>query len=586
MNLWRKIKTASKVGQKHGWNGLKNRLDFQFLSLKLKFAYQKWIRKFDTLTETDLKDICREIANFSHKPLISIVLPVYNVEEKFLRLCLESVRRQIYENWQLCIADDFSPKPHIRRVLEEYAEKDKRIKVVFRPENGHISAASNSALALAGGEFTVLLDHDDELSQHALFYVVREINDFPETAMIYSDEDLISAKGKRFNPKFKPDFSRDLFYSLNLITHLSAYKTEILQKIGGFRIGLEGSQDYDLALRVIEQIPENRIRHIPKILYHWRVIEGSVALSGDEKPYAHSAARTALSDHFKRTGKNAAVEPTFLNLHRVRYELPPDLPKVSLILAANEDAEFTRRSIEKFTNETDYANVEIVLVRSEKSGRELFSKEIKTIFTEIPSEAEKYNLAVAQSNSEILCFVDVNLQPLSKDWLKEMVSFALQKESGAVGAKLFYPNRSILHGGFIVGINDSAGIAHQRLPDEKYGNMMRAKLTGNFAAVSISCLAVKRAHFEQANGFDARNFPNKFFDVDFCLKLLQKNFRNIFTPYAELIQIDGRKMLNVQKKPDEKELENFQRKWQKYIEKDPFYNPNLSKKSGNFLIDI
>ena len=203
-------------------------------------------------------------------------------------------------------------------------------------------------MKIAIGEFCVLLDHDDELSEDALFYVAKEINDFPETEMIYSDEDLISAKGRRFEPKFKPDWSRDLFYSLNLITHLSAYKTEVLQKIGGFTIGLEGSQDYDLALRVIEEIPEKHIRHIPKILYHWRVIKGSVAYSGDEKPYAHDAARRAIGAHLERCGKKASVEQTIYNLHRVRYELPENLPKVSLILIADEDFEFTKRAIEIF----------------------------------------------------------------------------------------------------------------------------------------------------------------------------------------------------------------------------------------------
>ncbi len=586
MNLQKKIKNAFEVWQKHGWKALENRLRFKFSRLNQRFAYQKWIKA----TEKNSDEIRREIENFCHKPLISIVMPVYNVEEKWLRLCVESVRNQIYENWELCIADDCSPKPHIRRVLEEFAAKDKRIKVVFRTENGHISAASNSALSIANGEFCVLLDHDDELSKDALFYVVKELNEFPQTEMIYSDEDLISAKGRRYKPKFKPDFSRDLFYSLNLITHLSGYKTEVLRKIGGFTVGLEGSQDYDLALRVIEEIPETHIRHIPKILYHWRVIEGSVALSGDEKPYAHSAARNALRAHFKKTGRKADVEPTFYNLHRIRYEFPPDLPKVSLILIADENAEFTKNSLENFLRETDYSNFEIVLICSENVKSELenspnFSK-IKFVSAEKSSESEKYNSAILHSSGEILCFADINLRPLAKDWLKELTSFAIQKDIGAVGAKLLSKDDLILHGGLIVGINDSVGIAHHKMPKGNDGNMARLQVIGNFSAVSISCLAVKRELFESCGGFDAESFPNKFFDVDFCLKLIEKNYRNVFTPYAELMQIDERKLLNLQKNASEKELENFQKKWQKFIEKDPFHNSNLSKKSEDFSIDI
>ena len=222
--------------------------------------------------------------NFIKGPLISVILPVYNVDEKWLRKCIDSVCKQSSRNWELCIADDASTAKHIRPLLEEYASKDPRIKVVFRETNGHISAASNSALELASGEFCLLLDHDDELSPDALFWVATEIDEHPDVAMIYSDEDLIDENGKRTAPKFKPDFCRDLLYSLNLVTHLSAYRTEILRAIGGFRVGIEGSQDYDLALRVVERIAETQIRHIPRILYHWRAIPGSVAWTAVRNP--------------------------------------------------------------------------------------------------------------------------------------------------------------------------------------------------------------------------------------------------------------------------------------------------------------
>lgn len=536
-------------------------------SLRQKIAYQKWIRS-DTLTDQSREEIRRQIEELPHKPLISVVLPVYNVDEKWLRRCIGSVEKQLYENWELCIADDCSPKPHIRRILAEYANKDARIRVVFRPENGHISAASNSALELATGEFTVLLDHDDELAEDALFYVVRELNEFPDTSLIYSDEDLIDEKGRRFGPKFKPDWSRDHFYSGNITTHLSAYRTEILRKIGGFTVGLEGSQDYDLTLRVIEQIDEKQIRHIPRILYHWRVLRGSVAYGGDEKPYAHDAARRAIGAHLARTGKQARVE-AFDYLHRVRYELPESLPKVSLIISADEDDEFTKRSVENFRRETDYQNLEIILTKKP---------------SEIAGEAERINRSAAEASGEILCFIDSNLRPLAKDWLKELVSFAIQTETGAVGAKLLCKNETILHGGLLIGINEAVGIAHHHLPREKNGYLMRARIINNFSAVSVSCLATRRDLFLDSGGFDAENFPDKFFDVDYCLKLRAENQRNVFTPYAELMQIDARKSSHLLKKPGEKELTRLKQKWPEYFENDPFYNPNLSKQSENFAI--
>ncbi len=341
--------------------GLKTSLKTAYQKIREKRNYKKWLEKFGALDDAERQQLHDRIELFEDIPLISVLLPVYDVDERWLRLCLESVLKQIYVNWELCIADDCSPKPHVRRVLEEYAAKDERIKVVFRETNGHISAASNTALELAAGEFTVLLDHDDELSADALFWVVNELNSFPTTMMIYSDEDLIDQNGRRYAPKFKPDWSRDLFYSVNIITHLSAYRTSLLRELGGFRLGFEGSQDYDLALRVIEKIDEGAIRHIPRILYHWRVIRGSVAYGGGEKPYAHKRAREALREHFERTGKEAVVTKTVGDLRRVQYALCKPEPKVSLILVAEDAANGMNRAHE-YLCQTNYSNFEIILV--------------------------------------------------------------------------------------------------------------------------------------------------------------------------------------------------------------------------------
>ena len=527
------------------------------------------------------------MGSFKSKPLISVLLPVYDVDEKWLRLCIESVFNQIYPNWELCISDDHSTKPQVRRVLEEYAARDKRVKLEFRETNGHISAASNTALYLATGEFTVLLDHDDELSEDALLWLANELENFTETMMIYSDEDLIDEKGRRFAPKFKPDWSRDLFYSVNLITHLSAYRTSILRELGGFRLGFEGSQDYDLALRVIEKIDESAIRHIPRILYHWRVIRGSVAYGGGEKPYAHERAREALRSHFERTGTKATVSETANDLHRVRYHLPQKLPIVSLILTA-DDAEIGLKRAAEYSRLTSYPNFEIVLIAKKAPVDEPYAgfNNVKLIVNPKAHKAEALNLAAEQSEGEILCFVDHNLLPRSGDWLTELVSFAIQGKIGAVGAKVLHQNETVKGTGLIIDAAMLVGIAHEGFPGNSPGNMSRNRLIGNYSAVSVSCMASRRTLFDEAGGFDFENLPNCLFDTDLCLRLREKNLRIVFTPFAELIQSGPEKPSNRSNETNASESEYFRKRWRGIIERDPFYNLNLSTKDASFSINI
>lgn len=574
MNVWRrKTKRAIELWNEKGWRGVRWGFERHFQSYREEKRYQKWIQKYDTLTDEDRTKIRRRIEKLPQKPLISVVMPVYNVEEKWLRLCVESVLKQLYENWEFCIADDCSPSPHIRRVLEEYAAKDKRIKVIFRAENGHISAASNSALELATGEFVALLDHDDELTEHALYFVAEEVNRFPETDMIYSDEDMIDERGKRYAPKFKPDWSQDLFYSLNLITHLSVYRTSVLRKIGGFRLGTEGSQDYDLALRVIEQIPETHIRHIPHILYHWRAIRGSVAFAADEKPYAHERARQVIGEHFARRGIKALVTKGFYTLHRAIYELPKDT-FVSLILLADNNAELLRQTIERILRITDYENFELIVVGA-KSQNQSTDEKVKFVKSELKTPASLLNFAAQKTKGEVLIFLENGMLPVSNEWLKELASHALRCKIGAAGAKLVYKDETIRHGGIIVKGNDAIAFAHRDLPKEDGGNFARAQVINNFSAVS-GVIAVRRQVLEEIEGFDEENFADGLYDIDFCLRLRETTYRVVWTPYAQFVQMQDSATEKILARRNAPEFMFFKKKWSRLVENDPFYNPNFS----------
>jgi len=332
--------------------------------------YNDWVKWYGTLSHYDQQAIRLRIQQMLYKPLISVIMPVYNTQEKWLRLAIESVERQLYPYWELCIADDCSDSPHIHKVLEEYQRRDKRVKVVFRSENGHISRASNSALDLVQGEFIAMLDHDDELSEHALYLVAEELNRNKELDFLYSDQDKIDVNGVRYDPYFKPDFNPDLLRSQNYVDHLAVFRTSIVRKLGGWRTEFDGSQDYDMVLRTVEHTTPSRIQHIPYVLYHWRSVPGSIASDAGDKGYAASRSRKALFGHLQRLRINAKVTSHYpdLSIHRVIYPLPEEPPLVSVIVPTKDGLDFLSRCINGLLNKTDYSKFEVIVInnRSEK----------------------------------------------------------------------------------------------------------------------------------------------------------------------------------------------------------------------------
>jgi O-antigen biosynthesis protein len=513
-------------------------------------------------------------------------MPVYNTGEAWLRKAIDSVLRQLYPRWELCVADDNSSRPHVRAILEEYADRDPRIKLVFRDRNGHISAASNSALALATGDFVALLDHDDEFAEHALYLVVEELNRHPGADLLYSDEDKIDERGRRYEPHFKPDWNPDLFYSINLVTHLAVYRRSLLEEIGGLREGVEGSQDYDLTLRVIERISPAAIRHIPHVLYHWRAIPGSVALAPQEKEYAHEAARDAIRTHLERRGIQAEVcaAPGHPTLHRVVYPVPTPAPLVSLVMPLTGRPEALRRVVTALLTETDYAPFELLLSGEQAaeakpllSGLEDPRLRILESSTRAPAVAAAQALACARG--EIVALIGL-VEPLGRHWLAEMVSHALRSDIGAVGAKLYDQGGAIAHAGIVLGAGGVASLPYHAMPKRQAAWILRLLTIQNCSAVSGACLVSRREVFEQVGGLDAANLPHGYFDVDLCLRLSQAGYRILWTPYAELRWLHGNPAGSAAYDTTGAgalaEEQFLRSKWGNALSYDPYFNPNLS----------
>ncbi|RKH11198.1 glycosyltransferase [Corallococcus sp. CA047B] len=544
---------ALRTGGLQGVDGVLGQKSQGRLSLE---SYDDWVAQYDTLTDADRESLRRTAEALPWKPRVSVVMPTYNTPEVWLRRAIDSVRAQLYPHWELCIADDASRQPHVRAVLEDYAQRDARIRFVVRPTNGHISAASNSALALAQGEFVALFDHDDELPEDALLRVAEALNAHPDADIVYSDEDKIDPRGRRFDPYLKPAFNLDLFRTQNLISHLGVYRTERVREVGGFRVGFEGSQDHDLALRVMERTTPERIHHVPRVLYHWRAIPGSTALHAGEKDYASIAARKALQEHLDRTEPGARIEPgANASLQRVRHPLPTPRPRVTAILQARTHEAATAR------------------LHGWRASAQGWDVDWRVASDAQEQASASANEAARDATGDVLLFLDADLSPDSEDWLAELVSQALRPEVGAVGAKLLALDGRVEHAGFVLGMGADgvAGCPYRGLPRDGTGHVGRAAVQQRVSAVSAACLAVRRSSFEAVGGFDAGHLPGAWRDVDLCLRLAARGLWTVWTPHAELMR-----------QPPAREPEvvpsaaaaAFKARWKDTLDSDVFHSPN------------
>jgi len=559
--------------------------------------YNAWIKRYDTLRAADRREIKAHIERFAARPLISIVMPVYNPRPADLRAAIDSVRAQLYPDWELCIVNDASPSREVDRILTRSAKLDRRIKVERRAENGGIAAASNDALRLTTGDYVALLDDDDLLAPAALYLVAGEINQHPAAKMFYSDEDKLDTIGRRGNAHFKPDWNPTLFLAQNFFSHLGVFKSELIKKVG-FRAGFEGSQDYDLVLRCVEQIAPNEIRHIPRVLYHWRMSEKSAALNFNAKPHARAAAIRAVTQHLERRGIAAEVTSSGdEDFRRIRFLLPNDKPRVSILIPTRDRLELLQACVESILEKTTYPNYELVLIDNDSREREslgflarvVADRRVRVLrFAGEFNFGQLNNFGVAQLTSEFVALLNNDLVVLTPDWLEEMISQAQQPQVGAVGARLLYPDDRIQHAGVILGGGGVAAHAHKGLPRTNHGYFSRAILTQELSAVTAACMVVRREGYLAVGGFEEEHLKVAFNDVDFCLRLRARGYRVIYTPYAEFYhhESSSRGLEDTVRKNQrfEAEIAFMHEKWGDLLEHDPAYNPNLSLASADFTL--
>lgn len=562
-------------------------------------AYRGWIARHDYDPARDDARYREALAGLAAQPLVSVVMPVYKTPIDLLDAAIKSVRDQIYPNWELCIADDASGDGRLTARLRYWMKTDARIKVIFRESNGNISAATNSAFELVEGEWVALLDHDDLLRPHALAELVLTAAARPDAQILYSDEDKIDEQGERYGPYFKPAFSPDLFYGQNYLNHLTAHRAENIRAVGGWREGFEGSQDYDLNLRILERVGPQAVVHIPRILYHWRAIAGSTAVAVGEKSYAWDAGRRALEEHFTRLERNVQIgQVEGYPYYQAEWPLPDNEPLVSLVIPTRDGADLVKMSVESILERSTYQNYEILIVDNQSSKPETFAlfdaltardARVKVLTYNKPFNFSAINnFAIAQARGEIVGLVNNDIEVITPDWLEQMVSLVVREDVGCVGAMLYYPDDRIQHAGVVIGIGGVAGHSHKYFERGAQGYFARLKLVHDVSAVTGACLLVRKAVYDAVGGLNEEKLTIAFNDVDFCLKVREAGYRNLFTPRAELYHHEsvsrGHEDTPEKKARFRAEVEYMLSRWATDVTPDPFYSPHLSRTHEDFRI--
>ena len=577
-------------------------LGFKLLGTQLSsvedICYRRWRRRHTPSAER-LGEMKREAAGFAYRPLISVIVPVYNTDSAKLRQAVQSVEKQTYKDWELCIADDCSTKVETKAELESLATRGDNIKVKLLNKNVGIAVASNAALELATGEFVALLDHDDELSPDALFETAKLLNEQSDVDMIYTDEDKLDESGRHVEAFLKPDWSPELLLSNMYTCHLGIYRKSLVDEIGGFRPGFDGAQDYDLVLRLTELT--ERVSHIPKVLYHWRSIPASSAALFQVKDYAQDAALRAIREALQRRGEEALVEPIagLSGRYRVRYRLR-GRPKVSIIIPTRDLAALLETCLTSIFEKTLYNRFEVIIVDNdsrEAETRDLFRRwrerepsRFRVAPLPIPFNFPALiNEGVRAAAGDLVLLLNNDIEVVSGDWLSEMAAQAMRPRVGAVGVKLLYPDDSVQHAGVVLGVGGIAGHSHKYFTNDRPGYYDRLRITVNCAAVTGACLMVMKAKFLEAGGFDEA-LPVAFNDVDFCIRLLKAGYYNLclshVTLYHHESQTRGPEDTVDKQIRFRGEIELMKSRWGDFLENDPFYSPHLTRDREDSSISV
>jgi O-antigen biosynthesis protein len=574
-------------------------------------TYAQWVQAYDTIDDQRRAAMARRAADLHRRgqaPLISVLMPTHNPSPVWFPQAVASVQRQIYPAWQLCIADDASSDAQSDALLSTAAATDARIQVQHRQSNGHIAAATNTALSAATGDWVVFLDHDDVMAEHALLFVAEAIAHHPQAELIYSDEDMLGPDGERETPYFKPDWNLNLCHSQNYVCHLLAVKRTLLANVGGLRESMVGAQDHDLVLRCAETLMPAQIVHIPHVLYHWRRHPDSTAGAPESKPYAVAAGQRAVQEHLQRVGESAAVHVLGAGRYHVQHALPDPAPSVCIVIPTRNQSHLLRTCIDSLLRLTDYPHFEVLVVDNGTTEPAALAY-LATLDQRVAMQANTHatlrvlrdplqpfnystlnNRAVAQTQATCLVLMNNDIEVLDSTWLREMVAHAMRPTVGAVGAKLLYPDGTVQHAGVVVGVGQTpprvAGPTFKGLARHAGGHGGRAGLTQSYSAVTAACLAVQRSRFLAVGGFDDANLAVAFNDVDLCLKLRDAGWTNVWTPHAVLHHHEsisrGRDNTAANGARFSREVAWMAKRWQHGLSNDPAYNPNLNWITADF----
>jgi O-antigen biosynthesis protein len=540
--------------------------------------YQKWFEQHRA-SAGELASMRHEVRAFASQPLISILTPVFNTPVPWLREAVDSALAQVYENWELLLIDDGSTATDLLRALPVLGARDRRIRLVSLESHQGISAALNRGLDLANGEWVTFLDHDDLLEPDALFQNVRLLQEDPGLDLIYSDEDKLTDQGYD-SPILKPDWSPDFFLSCNYLCHMIFLRRDLVREVGGFQPQFDGSQDYDLLLRVSERT--NRIHHIPRVLYHWRRSENSSASDVRQKPGQLEASWRAIESHLKRRGEQAHVAVDWrTHAFYVRRELQ-EARKISVIIPSFGGSELLERCLESAVSRTTYPNYEIVIVKMGERDKIAeaatdFSHRVLYLADAVNDSAAK-NYAVARTDSPWILFLDDSVEAIGPDWLTIMAEHVQRPEVGAVGARLVNLDGTIEHAGMVLGVNGIAQSAFRGFPAEHPGVNRQLQMTRNYSAVSGACLLMRREVLQGIGGFDEK-LSGTLAVVDLCLKMRRAGYLIVYTPLAKLCWDPS-----PPEEVDASAEQIMRQRWSDVLERDPYYNPNLSRESADFSL--